>query len=354
MKITRRKLNKALGIIRNTRINYDLVSFCGNMCKRYFTKRDADKTLPYPTTLMLELTNKCNLKCTMCPREHIYGQDMNIGNMDTDLAYKIIDECYPYLQSIGLTGLGETLFAPNLLDVAKYIKLKKKSIVIFISSNANMPDFIERITPVVPYIDTLQISIDGVGEIYDKIRIGGSFHLLDENLQKLSPIIADGNVDVMFNMVVSMKNFESMVDVIDFAHKRGVRFVNFSKLNLASIPEIDVATTYDFFKSKEYIEVCQRTLEKAHDYPELEITGLDIQPEGTFHVCPLVYNSFQINQDGFVPPCCAKPFSKLMSFGNVKDSDVLSVLNSAAAKDFQRCWQMSRVPDFCRNCNVFL
>lgn len=350
MKITRRKLHKTLWIIKNTRFDRNFPKFLFNLYKRYLQKRDADKPLPYPTTLMLELTNKCNLKCTMCPREHQFGRDMKIGNMDSALAMKVIDECYPYLQSIGLTGLGETLFAPNLVDIAKYIKAKKKSIVIFISTNANIPGFIDKITPVLPYIDTLQISIDGVGDTYDKIRQGSTFQQLDTNLGQLKNIIKGYGIDTMFNMVVSPDNYFSMSNVIDFAHKHDIRFINFATINLASIPELD-NTTYDFFKSTAYNSARIKAIEQSQKYPDIEITGLDQFQSEDFHVCPLVYNSFQINHDGTIPPCCAKPFSKLLSFGNVNNSKLISILNGPIAKDFQRNWQQGRIPDFCKHCN---
>lgn len=353
MKITKRKLNKIAGILGRTRINKDFFKFMANSARRYLGKRDVKKQLPYPTTIMLELTNKCNLRCTMCPREHQYGKEMNIGNMDPGLAKKVIDECYPYLQSIGLTGLGETLFAPELVEIASYVKSKKKSIVIFISSNANIPGFMERVADVLPVIDTLQISIDGVGETYDSIRLGGTFDNLESNLTALMPEARKHGVDVMFNMVISRDNYQSMPDVIDFAVRHGVKFVNFNYINLASIPEQSMEY-YDFFSSPEFESVREATIRKAAEHPAVEVTGLERLGGDTSKVCPLVYNSFQINHDGEVPPCCAKPFSRLLSFGNAKDSSIISIINSPAAKSFQAAWQNGGVPSFCRHCSSAL
>ena len=54
---------------------------------------------------------------------------MNQGFMKPEQVYKIVDEIYPYLDSIGLTGLGETFLYPELLEVCKYIKEKRKDLV---------------------------------------------------------------------------------------------------------------------------------------------------------------------------------------------------------------------------------
>ena len=111
---------------------------------------------------MLELTNHCNLHCTTCPREYAYGNQMDRGYMPPDKAKAIIDELSPYQDSIGLTGHGETLLYPHLAEVARYIKQKKASIVTSFSTNANMHGFIDKVKPVLPYIDTIQISVDGI------------------------------------------------------------------------------------------------------------------------------------------------------------------------------------------------
>lgn len=352
MKITKRKLGKLLYIIRQTRLNKSTLRFAGNMARQFMAglRRDAGKDLPYPTTLMLELTNKCNLHCVTCPREYDYGKAMRLGNMEKDLAFKIIDECYPYLQSIGLTGMGETLFAPALQEVAAYIKAKKPSIVIAISTNANMQDFMERITPVLPFIDTVQISTDGVEDTYEAIRHGAGFGLLANNIAALAPLAATHGVDLMFNMVMTELNYRAMPQVVEFAAKNGIRFVNFTYFNLASVTDIPIEY-YQFFASADFKRMVAETKAMAKKYPEIEVTGLDFPGTPGIRKCPLMWNHFQINYDGEVPPCCAKPFSKEYSFGNVADTSVMAVLNSAKAKDFRRCWVEGRPHDFCKKCH---
>ena len=351
MKITRRKFNKIVQIIKGSRLNGDLVKFCLNLAKRVFVPMKAEKDIPYPTTIMLELTNRCNLRCTMCPRVHDYGRDMELGDMDIELAKQIIDECYPYLQSIGLTGMGETLFARNLLEVAKYVKSKKSTIVTSLSTNANIPDFIEKISAVLPYVDTVQVSIDGVGSVYDSIRVGGTFEPFDANVRKLADLASKNNVDIMFNMVVSKENYTSMPDVIEYASKVGVKYVNFNYINLACITNKPVEY-YDVFRTNEYMEILKKARDKAAENRDIEVTGLADFDSNWVGKCKLLYNHFQINYDGNVPPCCAKPFSKEYNFGNVKGNSVMAVLNSDKAKAFRSQWSRVKCHKFCNKCHL--
>lgn len=348
----KRKLKKLSHILKNTKVNKDLFRFTANFMRhalgRY--KKNPDKELAWPTTLMLELSSHCNLRCITCPREYDFGKKMDRGYMDSALARKIIDESLPYLKSIGLTGMGETLFAPNLLEISKYIKEKKPGIVTFISTNANFPDFIERITPVIPYIDTIQISTDGVGAGYEQIRKGGSFELLEKNLAQLAEITKDADVDLMFNMVITRRNFTQMSDVIEFASKYNVKYVNFSYFNLASTTSIS-SDYYQFFSSEEFLSNLEKVRETIKATPWVTVTGLDFPGNPGIKKCPLLWDHFQINFDGEVPPCCAKPFPKEYSFGNVTSESIREVINSQKARQFRKQWFVDRPNEFCKKCH---
>lgn len=346
----KRKLRKIRNIIKQTEFNGNLLKFGKNLFSHKLYRILNLERVPWPSTFSLELTNKCNLHCIMCPREYEYGKCMVPGEMPTDLAKKLVDETYPYVQSMGLTGMGETLFAPNLVEVASYIKSKKKSIVIFISTNANFPDFIDKARNVLPYIDTIQVSTDGVGETYESVRKGASFSLLEHNLSQLVPMAQKENVDVMLNMVVNKRNFISMAPLIEFAALHDIKYVRLTPINLVSIPSIH-PDYYEFFASPEFIKERDRAIEICKKYPDIEVTGLNEHNAKTsIKECPFMWNHYQVNYDGEVPPCCAKPFSKEYSFGNVNDKSLKDVLNSEAALKFRYPVKKGKAPEFCKNC----
>lgn len=352
--LTKRKIKSIVKILRNTKFDKYLFPFTKNLVLHKLNqfKKYRGKDIPYPTTIMLELTNKCNLKCITCPREYGYGKKMHIGNMDISLAKKIIDESLPYIQSIGLTGMGETLFAPTLVEVAKYIKEHKKSIIIFISTNANSPGFIERIRPVLPYIDTIQVSTDGIGDVYEKVRTGAKFENLVNNIKDLSNLVenVENKVHLMFNMVITDINYIHMPAIIELAHDIGVKYVNFTYFNLASVTDIK-EEYYQFFSTDEFRKVLHATNDTAARYSDVEVTGLNFLGNPGIKKCPLMWNHFQINYDGEVPPCCAKPFSAQYSFGNVTSKSLIEVINSRKAKQFRNSWFDNKPNDFCSKCH---
>jgi MoaA/NifB/PqqE/SkfB family radical SAM enzyme len=180
-----RRLKKAFKRIIQLPKNRYVYKYAANKAVHIYLKLIRSVKVAYPSTVMLELTNHCNLACTTCPREYDFGKAMDKGEMEVQQAKKVIDELYPYLDSIGLTGMGETFLYKEIEEVIDYIKLKNKGIVISVSTNAILPNFIAIVSELINKIDTIQISIDGLDEVYESIRKKANFQQLDCNLRQL-------------------------------------------------------------------------------------------------------------------------------------------------------------------------
>lgn len=349
-KMTKRKLYKIFHIARQTRINRDLWRYLRNKVIKFKLRKTQSSEVAYPSCVMLELTNYCNIRCITCPRQYAYGQDMDKGFMPLENAKKIVDEIYPCLDSIGLTGLGETLLYPHLAEIASYIKGKKKSIVISMSTNANLDGFIEKVSKVLPYVDTIQISIDGIDDVYEKIRVGAKFEALRENLERLIALVKKKNVDLMFNMVITKDNYFQMGSIIEFAYNIGVKYVNFNYFNLASVTSVD-CDYYNFYSSIEFEKSLKEAYKMAKKYKKVEVTGLDFKENTGIDKCPFPWDHFYISWDGWVVPCCSKPFPKLLNFGNVYNDGVMAVFNSEKYRQFRENWIQKKYPKFCDKCH---
>ncbi|MBO5680054.1 MAG: radical SAM protein [Bacteroidaceae bacterium] len=343
----RRVLLKKL--VLNTRINKDFIRSIHNHVKKFLLNKEHALTVTYPTNAMLELGNVCNLHCSMCPREFEYGKSMDVGFMPLDKLKKIIDEIYPYLDSIGLTGLGETFLYPHMLETVKYIKSKKKSIIITVSTNAHFKGYKEKVEPVLPYIDNIQFSIDGIGDTYDQIRQGASFAEVNDNIQ--FTIDKGKDVTFMLNCVVVPENHMQMKDIVEYAHQQNIDYVNFNCASIASDPNRS-RDYYDFFSSKEYLDSVREVQETAKRYKHMEVTGPNYPSQGTFRDCIYPWEYPYITWDGYYVPCCGKPFPKLLHFGNVFEDGVMNTLNSPKAQSFRRLWQKNTPPSFCHNCQL--
>jgi radical SAM protein with 4Fe4S-binding SPASM domain len=348
--MNRRKLKKAIKRIANLPTGKYLLFYITNKIRHFYFKFTKSTTIAYPSTIMLELTNHCNLHCTTCPREYGYGKEMDKGNMQVDQAKRVIDEVWPYLDSIGLTGMGETFLYQEISQIADYIKFKNKGIIISVSTNAVLPDFIEKVSMVVNKIDTIQVSIDGLTTVYESIRKNACFEDLDKNLRLLVASCKNTQTMVMLNMVVTKENFIQMSDLVRYCEEIGVEYIDFTLFNLASVTSID-QSYYDFYKSTEFLNVISDMKAVADSCKGVTITNKNFTTENGFQKCPFPWTHFYVCWNGFITPCCAKPFPKEMNFGNVFDDSMMNILNSESYKHFRTLWFKNQTPDFCQKCH---
>jgi radical SAM protein with 4Fe4S-binding SPASM domain len=135
----------------------------------------------FPTHLDIEISNKCNLRCVMCP---INFMDEKGGLISFGLFKKIIDEGADYgLNSIKLNWRGEPLIHPKIVDMVKYAKERG---VLDVQFNTNglllTPEKSRELIDA--GLDRIIFSVDGASkEVYEKIRKGGNFDLLTKNIK---------------------------------------------------------------------------------------------------------------------------------------------------------------------------
>lgn len=346
----RRLLRKYL---QGIKINKDTCRFISNHIKWLRFNRERNTKIPHPTNLMLELSARCNLKCVMCARQFQYGQDMDQGFMPLDKAKKIVDSTYPYLTSIGLTGLGETLMYPHFVELCKYIKSRKPNLIITFSTNAHFKGYLEIIKEAIPYVDNIQISIDGTGKVYETIRPNTDFEYIRSNVVETGKLCREHNVELKLNFVIMPENFRNMKEVVDFTSEVGARSVEFNQMNIASIPTLS-REFYNFFESEPYREASRELREYAKS-KGVEISLLEPDPEEkpSFRNCNYPWDHPYITWDGYFVPCCGKPFPKLLNFGNVfENKSFMEVINSEKAQAFRRAWQKNEAPRYCANCRT--
>lgn len=124
----------------------------------------------YPLLVDLELASVCNLRCPMCytitPE---FKEKVNVKLMDWSLYTRIIDEISGKVNAIRLSLRGEAFLHKKFIECIKYAKHKGIKEVSSLTSGSKLS---EDFTPKVieAGIDWITISIDGVGETYNKIR----------------------------------------------------------------------------------------------------------------------------------------------------------------------------------------
>lgn len=174
-----------------------------------------------PRIIIASLTAYCNLKCVMCPqnKDRPYEIDKEHANY--------IKMIMPYLEEIRwlggevflYKGFDEMLQLANKYGVYQEIitnglLLDSKKLDLFVNNNIN-----------------LTISLEAVDkELYEKIRVGGKFDDLINNLNAVKEYKKNvKNFSYVLSPVIMSLNYKQIDKLVDFALFYGFDKINFQK-----------------------------------------------------------------------------------------------------------------------------
>jgi MoaA/NifB/PqqE/SkfB family radical SAM enzyme len=161
------------------------------------------------------------------------------------------------LRDINVSG-GEPFLRQDLVGLVKILRETCPKARIIISTNGYLSDLIKermwQILKVVPNVG-VGVSIDGIGEMHDKIRgISGGFNLAVKTVKMLREEVGMKNLRIAFT--ISRQNVEHLSKVYDLSRELRVQFT----LALAQSSEF-------FFGGKQIEEVPEeKNLEEQFNY----------------------------------------------------------------------------------------
>jgi MoaA/NifB/PqqE/SkfB family radical SAM enzyme len=167
-----------------------------------------------PTSISLEPTTSCNLRCPECP-SGLRNFTRPTGMLADDIYKSVIDELAPKLSYLIFYFQGEPYLNPSFLDQVKYAHSKK--IYTATSTNAHyLNDKVAKKT-VESGLDRLIISIDGTTqETYEQYRVGGKLEKVIEgtkNVVRWKKDLNSKTPHIIFQYLVVKPNEHQLDDV---------------------------------------------------------------------------------------------------------------------------------------------
>jgi radical SAM protein with 4Fe4S-binding SPASM domain len=153
---------------------------------KHMLVRKIPRFIPYivrkPHVVFIETTNACNLRCEMC-----FRGKRESGFIDFELFKKAVDE----VAAIGDACLvlhfgGETTLHPRFPDMIRYVMARRKRFynVGFFTNGMLLSKSLSEVI-VESQVDWIAVSIDGVGELNNRIRRGSNYGVIKKNLETL-------------------------------------------------------------------------------------------------------------------------------------------------------------------------
>lgn len=136
---------------------------------------------PTPTTVSLNLTHLCNLRCEMCGqwrRQDVYRREF----LPLEKLQGLVDELSAARPKFYLWG-GEPLLYPELAGLLRYLR-EKRQYTIINTNGVLLKKFAAELVGL--EVDGLDLSLDGPPEVHDRIRgVPGTYRKVMEGLRLL-------------------------------------------------------------------------------------------------------------------------------------------------------------------------
>jgi len=277
----------------------------------------------FPLSLNIEVTNKCNFRCFMCPR---LKANRGIGDMDINLYKKIIDQIYKEGKKLYVLTLikdGESLLHPKLFEMIAYAKKRKVAHRIDLFSNGSLLDQKKGKALIESGLDVLHISLNAAFPgTHKKISGTDTYRKVDSNLK---------------NFMALRKRLKARNPLVI---AKAIRMEPFSKKEEKKFREIWTGV------------VDQIIITPLHNYAG----GLEYSKTTNMRwpCLPLWFNPV-INYDGKVTTCCANYMNNELIMGDVRRQSLKRIWQS---KNYQRLRQDHLRGDFsnwptCQSCDYW-
>ncbi len=270
-----------------------------------------------PERIQIEITNRCNYTCGMCPRESFNLPEKDIS---LDLFKKIIDRLAPFSgkglktpYNITLTGWGEPLLHPALMDMIVYTKDKGHNVGVTTNGLLLAPFveiFIEKA------LDKLTISLDSVEEGSEVVEGHPSNKVVQKNIESLIRYRGDKKKP-MITIQITMHGKKQCLETVKYAGEVGADRVYLVRLNIPfgmnSFKRPNLEEELEIYKESE--EIAKKyglqvdNNFTAFDNQLLRYMYKKLRPMmyRSDKYCPKPYDYLYINIDGKATPCCDLP-----------------------------------------------
>ena len=165
--------------------------YCNNKLCSYIKTNWFDEPVGGIKHLRLAIDDSCNLRCPSCRKGLIFHKEGSAYNLGVRLADKINEWLHTHDKPIQVhIGSDGDPFASHVYRHFMEQTPERDNIKYSILTNALMfREFHPRVPYVIRNLNELGVSIDGASkDTYEKLRLGGRWDKVNENLQSIASI----------------------------------------------------------------------------------------------------------------------------------------------------------------------
>lgn len=282
-----------------------------------------------PIFVWLEPTNRCNLRCPLCPTGE--GLERKRGDMPMELYQQILDklrEAPPLLLTLHLAG--EPLLAKNIFQMIRMAN--EAGIQTTLSTNATLLSEDVSRQLIEAGLGSIRLDFCSDREKFEQVRSGASWDKVYDNIVNLLKLKAELGSE---KPIVRIKDV-SVSGLPPREREERIRQLKslFKDYPIKGYSGLSVHNWAGTFASE------HEELQKAH------------HRRSRPHPCTHLWTSIAITCDGLVVPCCRDLEAECV-LGDLKEQSLLEVWNGERLRSIRRAMierKLDGVP-LCKDCS---
>lgn len=321
-----------------------------------------------PVCVYLEVTNRCNLLCTTCPRT--YEELEPPADMSWDLFASIIDQV-PGLARAVLHGVGEPMLVKNLPTMVRY--LKDRGVYVLFNTNGTLLNERNGRALIAAGLDELRISLDASNATsFRAVRGKNYFDRILRNVRAFRDLqVREGHDKPQVSAWLTglKETIAGLPGFVRVAAEAGVGEVYLQRLVFFDTDAIGLARPDQalFERMTPEQSACLREAEELARSLGLKFSasGAVAEPElslkrdvgvSPWSLCRRPWTLMYFTANGRALPCCIAPFSKRgyehYTLGDATQETLREIWNGPAYKAFRAALHSNKPPATCANCGL--
>jgi MoaA/NifB/PqqE/SkfB family radical SAM enzyme len=339
--------------------------------RRYFEgawQRHAEAVEHDPVCLYLEVTNRCNLLCTTCPRT--YEELEPPADMSWELFTSIVDQL-PNIKRVVLHGVGEPMLVKSLPRMVRHVR--DRGAYVLFNTNGTLLNEKNGRALIEAGLDELRVSLDASNaSSYRAIRGKDYFGRILRNVRAFRDLQEREGRDrprVSAWLTGLKETIAELPAFVRLAAEIGVREVYLQRLvyfdrNAIGHARPDQAL-YEQMTGKEAAYLEEATALAQAEGMTFSASGAVAEPGMSLHrrddgspwsMCRRPWTVMYFTANGRALPCCIAPFSQRgyenYTLGDATQQSLREIWNGPAYRAFREQLLSDRPPAACASCGL--
>ena len=319
-----------------------------------------------PVCLYLEVTNRCNLLCTTCPRTF---EDLEPPmDMSWELFTSLVDQV-PDLARAVLHGVGEPMMVRELPRMVRH--LKGRGVQVLFNTNGTLLDEKRGRELIEAGLDELRVSLDAAEpRAFKLVRGVDAFERIVANVKAFTALQRELGAElprVSLWLTGLKETLGQLPRFVQLAHDLGVGEVYLQRLVYFPEGQGLAGPRSALFENVDAEE--QRVLRHAAEQAEalgvkFNASGA-VEPEASikkraddqpWSLCRRPWTLMYFTATGRALPCCIAPFSmrgyESFTLGDATQQTLREIWNGTRYQEFRRALASDEPPSSCASCGV--